>query len=115
MPVPEPYRKAFKRQPSTTAAPPAPAPPPPPAVPATDESNVGNKLLAKMGWTAGSGLGAAADGRVDPIKVQQFEERAGLGAAKPREAGKWSGPGGWQERKKDMVSFVLSCSESFVS
>jgi RNA-binding protein 5/10 len=57
-----------------------------------------------MGWTTGSGLGVAGEGRVEPVKVQQFDERVGLGAAKGREAGKWSGPAGWQERKKDMVS-----------
>lgn len=57
-----------------------------------------------MGWNAGSGLGSTNEGRVEPIKVQQFEDRAGLGAAKGREAGSWSGPGGWQKRAKDMVS-----------
>lgn len=99
---------------SASASAPAPPPevqaPPPPPAPAADHSNVGNKLLAKMGWTAGSGLGASADGRVDPIAVQQFDERVGLGAAKGREAGKWSGPGGWHERKKDMVS--ETCGQS---
>lgn len=81
------------------AAPVAPAAKPP-APPAED---VGNKLLAKMGWTSGSGLGLNQDGRAEPIRVQQFEQRVGLGAAQGREAGRWSGPGGWQRRAQDMV------------
>ena len=46
--------------------------PPPPAVhiePAKDENNIGNKLLKKMGWSAGTGLGAEGEGRVDPMWV----------------------------------------------
>lgn len=66
---------------------------------------MGNQLLAKMGWKTGEGLGLAGEGRAEPIKVQQFESRAGLGASKGVEAGRWSGPGGWQQRAKDMVSF----------
>lgn len=66
---------------------------------------MGNQLLAKMGWKTGEGLGLAGEGWAEPIKVQQFESRAGLGASKGVEAGRWSGPGGWQQRAKDMVSF----------
>ncbi|OXG70952.1 hypothetical protein C349_07117 [Cryptococcus neoformans var. grubii Br795] len=69
----------------------------------TEENNVGNQLLAKMGWKTGEGLGLAGEGRAEPIKVQQFESRAGLGASKGVEAGRWSGPGGWQQRAKDMT------------
>jgi len=43
------------------------APTPPPPEPAKDENNIGNKLLKKMGWNAGSGLGASGEGRVDPV------------------------------------------------
>jgi RNA-binding protein 5/10 len=50
----------------------------PAAPPGQDQSNVGNQLLSKMGWKAGMGLGDG--GRVEPIKVQQFAERAGLGS-----------------------------------
>lgn len=85
---------------------PKPPPPPPEAGPApgVDDSNVGNQLLAKMGWTAGTGLGKGNEGRVDPVAVQQFENRAGLGASKGREAGKWDGQAGFQQRALDMVS-----------
>ncbi|GMK54548.1 hypothetical protein CspeluHIS016_0111340 [Cutaneotrichosporon spelunceum] len=71
--------------------------------PAAPEPNVGNKLLAKMGWTSGTGLGVNEDGRAEPVQVQQFEQRAGLGATAGREAGRWSGPGGWQRRAQDMT------------
>jgi hypothetical protein len=65
---------------------------------------VGNQLLAKMGWKTGSGLGREGEGRVDPVLVQQFENRAGLGASKGHNAGNWQGPGGFQRRALDMVS-----------
>lgn len=58
------------------------APPPEPVLaPAEDADNVGNKLLAKMGWTQGQGLGLQGEGRVDPVETQLRAARAGLGAA----------------------------------
>lgn len=33
------------------------------------EDNIGNKLLQKMGWNAGQGLGRKGQGIVDPIQV----------------------------------------------
>nr|KAG5691464.1 hypothetical protein BaRGS_017307 [Batillaria attramentaria] len=42
--------------------------------------NVGNKLLQKMGWAAGQGLGKANQGRTDPIETQRRAAQAGLGA-----------------------------------
>ncbi|RSH94379.1 hypothetical protein EHS25_004182 [Saitozyma podzolica] len=85
----------------------APKPPPPPAAPGVepgkDEANKGNLLLAKMGWKSGTGLGKEGEGRVDPVMVQQFESRAGLGASKGVEAGKWQGEGGFKKRAMDMA------------
>jgi len=40
-----------------------------PPEPAKDENNIGNKLLKKMGWSAGTGLGLSGEGRVDPMCV----------------------------------------------
>ena len=61
----------------------APSPPPEPGLaPAKDQSNVGNALLTKMGWAAGTGLGAGSEGRLDPVEVKKLQERAGLGAGK---------------------------------
>lgn len=32
-----------------------------------DSDNIGNKMLKKMGWEAGSGLGAEGEGRAEPV------------------------------------------------
>lgn len=68
---------------------PAPPPPPPPRVeaihPGEDESNKGNLLLKKMGWSQGTGLGAEGEGRVAPVEAMLFQQGVGLGAAKPKE------------------------------
>ncbi|KAI8821346.1 SMAD/FHA domain-containing protein [Fimicolochytrium jonesii] len=40
---------------------------------------VGGRMLQKMGWTAGQGLGAAGDGRVEPVAVTMRQNRVGLG------------------------------------
>lgn len=84
--------------------------PPPVVAPVVDvgkdESNVGNQLLAKMGWKEGTGLGLSGEGRVEPIKVQQFESRVGLGKTQGRDPASWDGPGGLARRALDMVSFI---------
>lgn len=40
----------------------------------------GAGMLAKMGWTTGSGLGAHGDGRTDAIATNAYQEGVGLGA-----------------------------------
>eukprot|EP00049_Salpingoeca_infusionum_P025443 m.19324 g.19324 ORF g.19324 m.19324 type:complete len:782 (+) comp8017_c0_seq2:94-2439(+) len=45
------------------------------------EDNVGNKLLQKMGWKAGEGLGKSKQGIVDPVQAESHVRGAGLGAA----------------------------------
>ncbi|RXK38839.1 hypothetical protein M231_03895 [Tremella mesenterica] len=82
IPLPEGPRVQPKERKYAEAPKPPPPPPEPGRAPAEDEANKGNQLLAKMGWKAGTGLGVGGEGRVDPIAVQQFETRAGLGAAK---------------------------------
>ena len=44
---------------------PMPPLPEPGMEPGKDEANVGNQLLAKMGWKTGTGLGREGEGRVD--------------------------------------------------
>lgn len=41
----------------------------------------GAGMLAKMGWTAGAGLGANGDGRTEAIATNAYQEGVGLGAA----------------------------------
>jgi len=85
-------------------APRAPSPPPVAVAPGQDSANKGNMLLAKMGWKEGTGLGAGADGRVDPVLVQQYESRVGLGKSQGRDPARWDGPEGFKRRALDMVS-----------
>jgi len=42
-------------------------------------SNIGYKLLQKMGWTEGKGLGPELQGRVDPIRIEIKEDFWGVG------------------------------------
>ncbi|CAB4011305.1 rna-binding 5 [Paramuricea clavata] len=41
--------------------------------------NIGNKMLQAMGWTAGTGLGKARQGIVNPISAKMRNRTAGLG------------------------------------
>lgn len=54
------------------------------------EGNIGNKLLQKMGWKAGSGLGKTNQGRTDIIETEQRVSNAGLGS---KSASFGAGPG----------------------
>jgi RNA-binding protein 5/10 len=47
--------------------------------PILDETSKGGAMLAKMGWTAGKGLGANQSGRVEPVEAKLFAQGAGLG------------------------------------
>lgn len=89
----------------------AAAPAPPVLAPGQDERNLGNQLLAKMGWKSGTGLGSSEQGRVEPVLVQQFEARAGLGASKGVEAGRYDGKEGHKRRALDMVSAIPACRQ----
>ncbi|KAM4810185.1 angiogenic factor with G patch and FHA domains 1 [Rhinophrynus dorsalis] len=48
-----------------------------------DDRNKGRKMLEKMGWKKGEGLGKTGDGMKDPIQLQLHQKKAGLGALKP--------------------------------
>jgi len=56
--------------------------------PAIDESNVGHKMLSKMGWSSGKGLGAKESGRVAPVA-----EEAGVADRSGHLAGDMHGVG----------------------
>ena len=43
------------------------------------QNNVGRVILEKLGWVAGTGLGAGRDGRVDPVSAYHKVSRHGLG------------------------------------
>ncbi|KAI6782536.1 putative RNA-binding protein-like protein [Emericellopsis cladophorae] len=71
-------RQAYSqpRKPATSQAAQAPKKEAPPQ-PAPSK---GAGMLAKMGWTAGKGLGAAGEGRTDVIAQNAYQEGVGLGA-----------------------------------
>lgn len=45
-----------------------------------DDDNIGNKMLQKMGWTPGQGLGNSGLGITDPIEAMVRGKRVGLGS-----------------------------------
>ncbi|XP_060617614.2 angiogenic factor with G patch and FHA domains 1 isoform X2 [Anolis sagrei] len=47
------------------------------------DSNRGHKMLEKMGWKKGEGLGKKGGGIKDPIKLQLHRKHAGLGSSVP--------------------------------
>lgn len=46
---------------------------------AEDKEKLGFKMLQKMGWTEGKGLGAKEDGMIDYVKTKTIKDREGLG------------------------------------
>ncbi|OJJ99950.1 hypothetical protein ASPACDRAFT_78874 [Aspergillus aculeatus ATCC 16872] len=74
-------RQAFGRSKAGGGAKPRPAAPAAkeeePAVPAASK---GASLLSKMGWSAGSGLGAQGTGMTAPIATEVYAQGVGLGA-----------------------------------
>ncbi|GCB73734.1 hypothetical protein scyTo_0002815 [Scyliorhinus torazame] len=47
------------------------------------DSNKGRKMLEKMGWKKGEGLGKESCGIKEPIQIQLHQSQAGLGATAP--------------------------------
>jgi Pin2-interacting protein X1 len=43
-----------------------------------DDSKIGQKMLEKMGWKKGSGLGLKENGEAEPIKVLTKSDRKGM-------------------------------------
>uniref|UniRef100_D8PWB0 G-patch domain-containing protein n=1 Tax=Schizophyllum commune (strain H4-8 / FGSC 9210) TaxID=578458 RepID=D8PWB0_SCHCM len=107
-PVPESSTSVAPAASSTRRVTPPPPPPPPALHPGQDQSNVGNKLLKRMGWQEGTGLGVEGEGRVDPIITNIYTAGAGLGASKGREVGKYAeGYSGYLHMVQDSVCWVL--------
>ncbi|OAY63269.1 G patch domain-containing protein 11 isoform X2 [Ananas comosus] len=52
---------------------------------AIPETNVGFKLLRRMGFSPGSALGKDGAGRAEPVALEIRRSRAGIGAASPAE------------------------------
>ncbi|GJJ68370.1 hypothetical protein EMPS_00716 [Entomortierella parvispora] len=44
------------------------------------KTNKGHAMLSKMGWKAGTGLGASGQGLVEPVQLKVSDKKAGLGS-----------------------------------
>lgn len=94
---------------ATPSEPSAPSPTAPPLIGSAryqwskDTSRFGLKLLGKMGWTPGKGLGANEDGRTTNIRARRHEAQSGVGAAlKPGAA--WAAPSAVSSGLNDVLS-----------
>ena len=58
------------------------------SAPKVSDSNIGNKMLQKMGWKDGQGLGKKGQGRTEIIIAEQRTMGSGLGTEQAR-----GGPG----------------------
>ena len=56
---------------------------------ANDENKFGQKLMEKMGWESGKGLGANLDGMVDHIKVKVKGDNKGIGFSRQEYDNVW--------------------------
>ncbi|PYH93447.1 rna-binding protein [Aspergillus ellipticus CBS 707.79] len=72
-------RQAFGRSKPSGSTRPAP-PPKEEEAPPVQSTSKGASLLSKMGWSAGSGLGAQGTGMTAPIATEVYAQGVGLGA-----------------------------------
>lgn len=56
---------------------------------AQNENKFGQKLMEKMGWTAGKGLGTNEDGMTEHIKVRVKSDNRGVGYSKQEYDNVW--------------------------
>ena len=66
-------------------------------------SAFGEKMLKKMGWTDGEGLGKEMQGDVEPLQVRKRKENLGLGADPKKQ--KWN-HNWWEELFNDTAQKI---------
>ncbi|KAH0547094.1 PIN2/TERF1-interacting telomerase inhibitor 1-like [Cotesia glomerata] len=55
-----------------------------------DSTKFGQRMLEKMGWTSGKGLGAHEQGATEHIRVKHKDDQAGLGFSKDKQEKMWT-------------------------
>jgi RNA-binding protein 5/10 len=80
--LPHPNPRIAAKQAAAAVAVKNPSPEPEP-----ERANKGAKLLAAMGWTEGTGLGAEGTGIVNPIAAGSYAEGVGIGAGSMKVVG----------------------------
>jgi len=71
-----------------------------------DKSTYGFKMLAKMGWTEGRGLGIKEDGATDYIKTKKNRERQGVGSTN-------NSKDNWLESSREFSNVLQNLNESY--
>lgn len=66
------------------------------------DDNKGARMLAKMGWNKGQGLGKDGSGIINPIKAESYAQSAGIGATTKRDLS--SMDDSYKNRTMDVVS-----------
>ncbi|KAJ3042685.1 hypothetical protein HDV00_006742 [Rhizophlyctis rosea] len=64
--------------------------------------NIGNRMLQKMGWKEGTGLGAAGNGIVAPVVAESYARGAGLGSVGAQGGGAYEA-GSYKEHLQRMT------------
>ena len=72
-----------------------------------DTSSFGYKMLQKMGWSEGKGLGKKEDGRVENVKVLRRTDTRGVG-----QEANLTGAAGWDAHSQGFNSCLLYTSPS---
>jgi Pin2-interacting protein X1 len=65
------------------------------------ESEFGSKILSKLGWKPGEGLGAERKGMTECIQISRREEAAGLGKEKDKSSEEW---GDWWTASFNLIA-----------
>jgi hypothetical protein len=66
-------------------------------------SHFGEKIMKKMGWSQGEGLGKSSKGTTEPLQVRKRKENLGLGAEVSRS--KW-GDNWWEDLFNDTAKQI---------
>eukprot|EP00158_Paraphelidium_tribonemae_P000806 Partr_v1_DN23451_c0_g1_i2_m52508 putative PIN2 TERF1 interacting, telomerase inhibitor 1 len=73
-----------------------------------DKSKFGYRMLEKMGWSVGKGLGATESGKVEHVKIVKKDDQFGIGAKK-------SNHDNWLESTDAFSQLLSSMNEELVS